>query len=64
MMALAEQLATEAGCRGMSLIVSDANTGARRLYERLGYVERGSKPMVKDDWRNPGQRWVLLVKPL
>ena len=60
---LAEQLAREAGCRGMSLIVSDANTGARRLYERQGYVEQDSKPMVKEGWQNPGQNWVLLVKP-
>ncbi len=47
----------------MSLIVSDANTGARRLYERQGYVEQDSKPMVKEGWQNPGQNWVLLVKP-
>ncbi|MEO1203857.1 MAG: GNAT family N-acetyltransferase [Pseudomonadota bacterium] len=60
---LAESLARDAGSRGMSLIVSDANTGARRLYERAGYVERGTRPMVKEDWQNPGQNWVLLVKP-
>ncbi len=59
---LADAMAREAGCRGMSLIVSDANAGARRLYERLGYIERDAKPMVKDDWRNPGRNWVLLVK--
>jgi ribosomal protein S18 acetylase RimI-like enzyme len=60
---LAEQLASEAGCRGMSLIVSDANVGARRLYERQGYVERDTMPMVKEGWLNPGQNWVLLIKP-
>lgn len=63
LLTLAESLARDAGCRGMSLIVSDANAGARRLYERVGYVERGTRPMVKEDWQNPGQNWVLLVKP-
>lgn len=63
LMQLGERLARDAGRKGMSLIVSDANAGAQRLYKRLGYVERGSRPMVKDDWKNPGQEWVLLVKP-
>ena len=49
--------------RGMSIIVSDANTGARRLYERHGYSERASRTMVKDEWVNDGENWVLLVKP-
>jgi len=50
--------------RGMSVIVSDANPGARRLYERCGYREAGSRPMVKEGWRNDGRNWVLLTKPL
>ena len=61
-MGIAEKLAHEAASSGLSLIVSDANVGARRLYERLGYEEVDSRPMVKDDWKNPGQNWVLLVK--
>lgn len=60
---VAEQLAQATKARGMSLIVSDANTGARRLYERQGYEERATRPMVKDGWENPGENWVLLVKP-
>ena len=51
------------GLNGMSLIVSDANAGARRLYERHGYAERATRPMVKDGWQNPGINWVLMVKP-
>jgi len=51
------------GPAGMSLIVSNANTGARRLYERHGYLERATRPMVKDGWDNPGTEWVLMVKP-
>ena len=62
-MAVGEELAREADSSGMSLIVTDANIGARRLYERLGYAERASRPMIKDDWKNPANNWILLVKP-
>lgn len=58
----AEAKAAEAGLFGLSIIVSDANKGARRLYERFGYHERAERPMVKDDWENSGENWVLLVK--
>lgn len=51
-----------AGTRSMSIIVSDGNDGARRLYERTGYVEVASRPMVKEDWECDGRNWVLLVK--
>jgi ribosomal protein S18 acetylase RimI-like enzyme len=63
LMGVAERLAHASGMSGLSLIVSDANVGARRLYERLGYGERATRPMVKEDWSNPGENWVLLVKP-
>jgi ribosomal protein S18 acetylase RimI-like enzyme len=45
---------------GLSVIVSNANVGARRLYERLGYRERSRRPMVKDGWAHDGDEWVLL----
>ncbi len=64
LLAIAETLAAEAGCRGMSIIVSDGNPGAVRLYERTGYARVASRTMVKDDWQNPGDNWVLLTKPL
>ncbi len=54
--------AAEAGTRGLSIIVSDSNTGARRLYERTGYREVARRAKVKDDWQNPGTEWVLLLK--
>jgi ribosomal protein S18 acetylase RimI-like enzyme len=63
LLAVAEQLAADAGRRGLSIIVSDANTGARRLYERTGYREAGRRAKVKEDWPDPGKDWVLLVKP-
>jgi hypothetical protein len=46
----------------LSVIVSDANVGARRLYERSGYREIARRPMVKEGWDNAGREWVLLVK--
>ena len=52
------------GLRGMSVIVSDANLGARRLYEKHGYGEFDRGKMVKEGWSNEGEQWVLLTKPL
>lgn len=51
------------GPAGMSIIVSDANSGARRLYERHGYRHAATRPMVKEGWKNPGSNWQLLIKP-
>jgi len=62
LLGLAEDLGRAAGSRGMSIIVADANTGARRLYERRGYRCVAERPMVKEGWQNPGRNWVLLVK--
>ena len=56
--------AMEQELKGLSLIVSDANTGARRLYERHGFAEVASRPMVKDGWQNRGSRWILMTRPL
>ncbi len=62
LLAIAEELARDTEREGLSIIVSDANTGARRLYERSGYQEIATRPMHKDDWENDGENWVLLVK--
>jgi ribosomal protein S18 acetylase RimI-like enzyme len=64
LLALADEMAESSGKRRLSVIVSDANTGARRLYERCGYNERAMKPIVKETWKNEGQSWVLLTKDL
>ena len=64
LLALAEKIAAESRLRGLSIIVNGANDGARRLYERSGYRRVAERPMVKEDWDNPGSSWVLLVKPL
>ena len=61
---IAEKLALEAGCAGLSLIVADTNDGARRLYSREGYEEVAERPMVKDDWDGKGENWVLMRRSL
>jgi ribosomal protein S18 acetylase RimI-like enzyme len=58
----AREIAKGEGCKGLSIIVSDANPGARRLYERKGYSEIASRPMVKEGWQNEGSNWVLLAQ--
>ena len=62
LLSIAESLAIEAGMRGMSIIVSDANHGARKLYERNGYIEVAQRPLIKENWVNAGENWVLLAK--
>jgi ribosomal protein S18 acetylase RimI-like enzyme len=62
LLGIAEPIAAATGRSGVSIIVSDANAGARRLYERWGCSEVALRPMVKERWQNPGRNWVLLVK--
>lgn len=64
LLSIAERLAGDAGKIGLSIIVSNANTKACRLYERRGYGAIAERPMVKEGWQNAGERWVLLTKPL
>lgn len=59
---LAESIANECGCSGLSLNVSDANDGGRRLYERVGFKVTGTRPIVKNDWENPGKNYLLMLK--
>jgi ribosomal protein S18 acetylase RimI-like enzyme len=61
---LADETGRSLAKRGMSVIVSDANAGARRLYERCGYRETATRAMVKEGWQNEGRDWVLLTKAL
>jgi len=62
LLTVAHETAAGLAKRGLSIVVSDANHGARRLYQRLGYTEISRRPMVKEDWVNEGREWVLLVK--
>jgi ribosomal protein S18 acetylase RimI-like enzyme len=62
LMQWAERTASHLGLRGTSLIVSDANLGARRLYGRLDYEEVATRPMNKEQWQNDGDKWVLMIR--
>jgi ribosomal protein S18 acetylase RimI-like enzyme len=64
LLALAERLAAAANKSGLSIIVADGNSGARRLYERWGCRQVAQRPIVKETWDNPSANWVLLVKSL
>jgi ribosomal protein S18 acetylase RimI-like enzyme len=59
----AEDEARRRGRAGLSIIVSDTNDSARRLYELAGYRETAQRPMVKDNWTNEGSAWILLTRP-
>jgi ribosomal protein S18 acetylase RimI-like enzyme len=60
----ADKMAAGASAPGLSLIVSDTNSDARRLYERTGFREAARRRMVKQDWQHPGMDWVLMRKNL
>lgn len=60
----ADETGLQLGMGGMSVIVADNNTGARRLYQRHGYTETARRPMVKEDWQSNGSEWILLTKEL
>jgi ribosomal protein S18 acetylase RimI-like enzyme len=64
LLVLADRFAASGGKPGLSLIVSDTNLGARRLYESCGYREAAQRKMVKEGWKHPGVNWVLLRKDL
>ena len=64
LLGLADERAEALGTRGLSVIVSNANTGARRLYEHCGYNESATRLMVRENWKNEGESWVLLTKGL
>ncbi|NDV99984.1 GNAT family N-acetyltransferase [Salipiger sp. PrR002] len=61
---LAEEIARAEGLSRMSIIVAGHNEGARRLYERQGYVVEASRPCSFDGWETKTREWVLLVKTL
>jgi len=50
------------GPAGLSLIVSDSNTGAIRLYERHGFRVAATRAKVKESWDGPGETWLLMIR--
>jgi ribosomal protein S18 acetylase RimI-like enzyme len=63
-MAIAEEIAAEEGKPGLSIIVSDINVEAKRLYLACGFRQTASRPKVKDAWQIEGDNWLLLTKAL
>lgn len=63
MLGKAGDIAREAGCAGLSIIVFSVNPGAERLYRRTGYAERARRPMAMPGWRHDGCAAILLTKP-
>ncbi len=64
LLSFAESIVLDSAIRGLSIIISNKNTIARRLYESLGYCEQAQLPMVKEEWKHPGTHWVLLLKEI
>jgi ribosomal protein S18 acetylase RimI-like enzyme len=62
LMGIAELLARAAGASEVSLIVAADNSGARRLYQRLGYEVAARRPVVPfPDCHHEGD-WILMRK--
>jgi ribosomal protein S18 acetylase RimI-like enzyme len=59
---IADDKARETNAHGLSLIVEDANAGARRLYERRGYAVTDRRAMVPFGGGTSGEDWLLMVK--
>ena len=64
LLAEAERHALDAGCSVMSLIVASENTGARRLYDFLGYRQLDSLPVVDYPGALHGGYWQLMVREI
>ena len=64
LLTLADELGRAVKKRVASVIVSDANRGAHRLYQRSGYSEVAKRPIEKENWVHDGKNWVLLTKAI
>lgn len=60
----AERLAMETGAPALSLIASEENAGAVRLYENTGYRSCDRCPITDYPGAPYGGDWLLMVKPL
>ena len=64
LMALAEQQARQRGLKKLSLIVFEQNSGAKRLYDNLGYREAAREQVVTHPLIHHGGDALLMVKEL
>jgi ribosomal protein S18 acetylase RimI-like enzyme len=60
----AEQIARKVKAPALSIIVAEANEGAKRLYLRCGYVETARRRLVPFPGLPHGGDWLLLTKPI
>jgi ribosomal protein S18 acetylase RimI-like enzyme len=60
----AEQIARKVNAPALSIIVAEANEGAKRLYLRCGYVETARRRLVPFPGLPHGGDWLLLTKPI
>jgi ribosomal protein S18 acetylase RimI-like enzyme len=58
----AEERARSAGADALSIIVASENRGAHRLYERTGYRQIASAPVVAFPGCAHGGDWLLMIK--
>ena len=60
---LLQEADRRAGERDLSIIVSNGNTGAMRLYQRHGFRRKASRPIATlPGWSCDGSDWVLMIK--
>ena len=64
LLALAEEHATARGCDKLSLVVFEENAGAKRLYDRRGYVETARARIVPHPLIHCTGDAILMVKTL
>lgn len=64
LMEIAEEQAKEKGYNKLSLIVFEQNTGARKLYEKVGYREVAREPVVPHDLIHYDGYAILMVKSI
>ena len=50
------------GPHGMSAIVANGNTTARKFYVHMGFKESSRLPIVRADWKTDSTEWILLRK--
>lgn len=61
---IAEDICRASELSRLSIVVASNNTGAQRLYARMGYVKTASRPCVKDGWETDTENWNLMIKTL
>jgi ribosomal protein S18 acetylase RimI-like enzyme len=64
LLAEAETIARKAKALSLSIIVAEANEGAKRLYLRSGYAETARRRLVPFPGLPHGGDWLLLTKPV